>query len=140
MRHQAAWIFGAVCPARDTGVALVLPVATTEAMQLLLSELSQAVAPDAHAILVLDKAGWHTAKRLKWPDNVSPIHLPPYSPELNGIERIWLYLKERYLSHCVFADADEIIDACCEAWNKLIAEAGRIQTLAASSWAEKVNP
>ena len=70
-------------------------------MQLLLSELSQTVAPDAHSILVLDKAGWHTAKRLKWPDNVSPIHLPPYSPELNGIERIWLNLKERYHSHCV---------------------------------------
>ena len=108
-------------------------------MQLLLDELSQAVAADAHAILVLDKAGWHTAERLKWPDNVSPIHLPPYSPELNGIERIWLYLKERYLSHAVFPGPAAIIEACCDAWNKLIAETGRICTLAASSWAERVN-
>jgi len=140
MRHEAAWIFGAICPARDTGVALVLPVATTEAMQLLLDELSQAVAPGSHAILVLDKAGWHTAKRLKWPENLSPIHLPPYSPELNSIERTWLYLKERYLTHSVFPDAEAIIDACCDAWNKLLAETGRIQSIAASYWAEKVNP
>lgn len=98
MRHAAAWIFGAVCPARDTGVALVLPEATTPGMQLLLEEVSQAVAPDAHAVLILDRAGWHTARKLTWPANVSPMHLPPYSPELNGIERVWLYLKERFLS------------------------------------------
>jgi len=140
MRHEAAWIFGAVCPARDTGVALVLPVATTEAMQLLLEELSQAVAPDAHAVLVLDKAGWHTARRLVWPENISPIHLPPYSPELNAIERVWLHLKERFLSHRVFNNPDAIITACCEAWNALIAETGRIRSLAASPWAKPVNP
>ena len=61
MRNEAAWIFGAVCPGRDAGVALVLPMATTEAMQRLLDEMAQVVAPDAHAVMILDKAGWHTA-------------------------------------------------------------------------------
>lgn len=138
MRHAAAWIFGAVCPARDTGVALVLPEATTPGMQLLLEEISQAVAPGAHAVLILDRAGWHTARKLSWPDNVSPMHLPPYSPELNGIERVWLYLKERYLSHRIYVDADAIIDACCNAWNALIAEPGRIRSLAGLPWVIKV--
>ena len=76
MRHDAAWIFGAVCPARDTGVALVLPEASTQAMQLLLEELAQAAEQDAHTILILDRAGWHTAKRLVWPVNISPLYLP----------------------------------------------------------------
>lgn len=140
MRHAAAWIFGAVCPARDTGVALILPEASTPAMQLLLDELAAAVSADAHAILVLDRAGWHIAKRLIWPPNVTPLHLPAYSPELNGIERVWLYLRERFLSHRVFADTSAIIDACCDAWNALLAESGRVQSLAALPWASKVNP
>lgn len=140
MRHAAAWIFGAVCPARDTGVALILPEASTPAMQLLLDELAAAVSADAHAILVLDRAGWHIAKRLIWPPNVTPLHLPAYSPELNGIERVWLYLRERFLSHRVFADTSAIIDACCDAWNALLAESGRVQSLAALPWALKVNP
>lgn len=138
MRHEAAWIFGAVCPARDTGVALVLPVATTEAMQLLLDEMAGAVAPDAHAVLILDRAGWHTAGRLAWPANITPLHLPPYSPELNGIERVWLYLKERFLSHRVFRSTRQIIDACCLAWNTLVADTGRIRSLASLSWAARV--
>ena len=138
MRHEAAWIFGAVCPARDTGVALVLPIATTEAMQLLLDEMALAVAPDTHAIMILDKAGWHTARRLVWPSTITPLHLPPYSPELNAIERVWLYLKERFLSHRVFPNSAAIVDACCDAWNALIAEPGRIRSLTASPWASQV--
>ena len=138
MRHKAAWIFGAVCPARDTGVALVLPVATTEAMQAFLDELALAVPADRHAVLLIDRAGWHTARRLRWPENVTPLHLPPYSPELNGIERVWLYLKERFLSHRVFKDMTAIIDACCEAWNSLLAETGRISSLANMPWLKQV--
>ena len=67
MRHQAASTFGAICPARDTGVALVMPDASTEAMQALLQELSTSLPPDRHAVLVMDRAGWHTGYRLVWP-------------------------------------------------------------------------
>ena len=69
------------------------------AMQAMLDELSQAVAPDAHAVILMDRAGWHIAKDLAIPTNLIPLFLPPYSPELNAIERVWLYLRERFLSH-----------------------------------------
>ena len=129
MRHEAAWIFGAVCPARDTGVALVLPDAATSAMQALLEELATNLPADRHAVLVMDRAGWHTARRLNWPPNISPLHLPPYSPELNPIERVWLHLRERYLSHRLFDTYDAILEACCSAWKALIADQGRIASL-----------
>jgi transposase len=87
---QSAWIIGAVCPARDTGVALVMTRIDTAAMNLFLVELSQAVAPGAHGILLMDKAGSHTADELRVPENLSLVFLPPYSPELNSIERLWL--------------------------------------------------
>jgi hypothetical protein len=86
--HQSAWIIGAICPARDTGVALVMTRIDTAAMNLFLVELSQAVAPGAYGILLMDRAGWHTADELRVPENLSLVFLPPYSPELNPIERL----------------------------------------------------
>jgi len=94
----------------------------TAAMNLFLAELSQAVAPGAHGIVLMDKAGWHTAGELRVPENLSLVFLPPYSPELNPIERLWLHLRDNRLFHCVFHTTEEIIDSCCQAWNCLLAE------------------
>ena len=99
LRHQAVYLFGAVCPERDAGVALVLPGVSAAAMQAMLDKLSAAVAPGAHAVVLMDRAGWHIAKTLALPGNITPLFLPPYSPELNAIERVWLSLRERFLSH-----------------------------------------
>ena len=129
MRHDAAWIFGAICPERDTGVALVLPEATVPAMQALIDELESQLPADRQAVLVMDRAGWHIAAKLTWPDTITPLHLPSYSPELNPIERVWLYLRERFLSHRLFDTVDAIVDACCDAWNALLAEPGRVASL-----------
>lgn len=128
-----------MCPARDTGVALVMTRLDTEAMNLFLVELSQAVAPGAHAAVLMDRAGWHIAGELAVPANITPVFLPPYSPELNPIERLWLYLKDNQLSHRVFDGTAEIIDACCDAWNVLLAETGRIQSLCSYPWLKKVS-
>ena len=84
-------------------------------MNLFLAELSQAVVPGAHGIVLMDKAGWHTSGDLVVPENLSLIFLPPYSPELNPIERLWLHLRDNRLSHCVFQTTGEIVDACCDA-------------------------
>lgn len=107
-------------------------------MQAMLDELGQAVAPGAHAVVLMDRAGWHIAGDLAIPDNLTPIFLPPYSPELNAIERVWLYLRERFLSHRLWRSYDDILDACCEAWNALLAEPGRIRSLTALDWATSV--
>lgn len=138
LRHEALYLFGAVCPAREEAVALALPVVSTAAMQAMLDELAKAVAPKAHAVVLMDQAGWHRAHALAVLDNLSLLFLPPYSPELNVIERVWLHLKERYLSHRVWPDYDDILDAVCEAWNKLIDEPGRIRSLTNAEWLASV--
>ena len=117
LRHQAAYLFGAVCSARDAGVALVPPTVAAAAMQVMLDELAQAVGPGAHAVVLIDRAGWHVARELAVPANFTPLFLPPYAPELNAIERISLYLRERFLSHRLWPTYDNILDACCSAWN-----------------------
>jgi transposase len=133
-QSQSAWIIGAVCPARDTGVALVLTRLDTAAMNLFLAELSQAVAAGAHGIVLMDKAGWHTAGDLVVPKNLSLVFLPPYSPELNPIERLWLHLRDNRLTHRVFRTTEDIIDGCCNAWNWLLGETGRIRSLCSYPW------
>src|ERR1700730_10782635 len=99
----------------------------------------QAVAPDAHGIVLMDKAGWHTSGDLVVPENLSLVFLPPYSPELNPIERLWLHLRDNRLSHCVFQTTDEIVDTCCEAWNWLLGQTGRIRSLCSHPWLKRVS-
>ena len=135
-RYDWAYLFGAVCPARDIGAALVLPKADAEAMNLHLAEISRIVTPDSHAVVLLDGAGWHqTGGKLNVPDNISLLKLPAYSPELNPAENIWQFLRQNHLSNRVFDGYDAIVDACCDAWNALAAEPGRIQSIATRPWA-----
>jgi hypothetical protein len=139
-RFIFAYIFAAVEPGTDNAFALMMPHANTEAMQEFLDQFSETIADDEHVAMMLDQAGWHAANDLRVPANITPIPLPSYSPELNPVERLWLYLKQRFLSHRLLDDYDAIVDAACAAWNRLVAETGRITSLCSYPWIEKVKP
>ena len=68
----------------------------------------------------MDRAGWNTTGELECPDNITPLFLPRKSPELNLVENIWQHLRQTCLSNRVFDRYEDIIDAACHAWNKLI--------------------
>jgi transposase len=122
------------------GAALVLPEANAEAMNLHLAEISRHVTPGAHAVVLLDGAGWHQlGGQLQVPRNLSLVHLPPYSPELNPVENIWQFLRQNFLSNRVYDGYEAIVDACCAAWNALIAMPERIRSIALRSWAQTVS-
>jgi transposase len=93
-----------------------MPYADTEAMQLHLSEISHMVARGAHAVLLLDRAGWHTSGHLVVPRNLTLIFLPSRAPELNPVENVWQYLRSNWLSNRVFETYEAIIEAACVAW------------------------
>jgi putative transposase len=136
-RYTWVHLYGVVRPATGDRFALVLPVVNTEAMNLFLDGFSQQLDFDEHAVMVLDQAGWHGAKALRIPDNVTLVPLPSYSPELNPVERLWLYLRERHLSHRLLDDYDAIVDACCRAWNKLTPD--RIRSLCNYPYIQQVS-
>jgi transposase len=139
-RHDSVYLFGAVCHARATGAAIIMPVANAEAMNKHLEEISTQVAPGAHAVLVCDGAGWHQpGKRLRVPDNITLLPLPPYAPELNPMENIWDYLRGNKLSRCIWNSYEAIVAACKEAWLFLVNDPERIRSIALRSWAT-VNP
>ena len=134
-RYESAYLFGAICPARGTGAALALPYADTEAMQLHLEEISRAVARGAHAVLLLDRAGWHTTANLIVPKNLKLVFLPSRAPELNPVENVWQVLRQTWLSNRVFDTYEAIVDAACEAWNKLLAQPATITSVGLRDWA-----
>ena len=108
-------------PKTGGAFALVLPELNTATMQLFLDQFAATLATDKHAAMIVDQAGWHVTTDLVVPANVSLILLPPYSPELNPVERVWLYLRERYFSHRRLDSYEAIVDALCIAWQKLTA-------------------
>jgi transposase len=107
---------------------LALPCADTDMMQLHLDEISRAVAKGAHAVLLFDRAGWHTTRKLDMPANITPIFLPSRAPELNPVENVWQYLRQNWISNTVF-EHDAIVDAACDAWRKLIADPEKITSI-----------
>lgn len=135
-RHDTAYLFGAICPARGVGAAMITPTANTECMNLHLAEISTHVAAAAIAVLICDGASWHQAGGdLKVPDNIVLLHLPPYCPELNPMENVWAYLRANKLCSRVWKAYDDIVEACRNAWLFLINDPDRIRSIGARDWA-----
>ena len=138
-RHDSAYLFGAVCPERGIGAAIIMPAVNSEAMAEHLKEISSQVTPGAHAVLLLDGAGWHQpGERLPVPDNISLLPLPSYSPELNPVENVWEFLRSNFLSHRVWDTYEAILEASRNAWNNLMQMPERIGSLTRRSWARPV--
>ena len=138
-RHAWAYLFGAVCPERAIGTGLVLPYVNTEATGLHLAEIGRHVAPGAHAVVVLDGAGWHAAGDLVVPENLTLLPLPSYAPELNPVENVREYLRQNKLSHRVWESYDAIVETCCRAWNALVAMPDRLASITRREWAKTVS-
>ena len=134
-RYQWTYLFGAVCPGRSVAAGLVLPYANTEAMTLHLAEIARAVAPGAHAVLVLDGAGWHGGKDLVVPDNITLLPLPPYAPELNPVENVWQYLRSNKLAITVLDSYADIVDKCCNAWTFFANDPVAVASITSRTWA-----
>lgn len=130
--YEWVYLYGAANPQTGESCARVLPWANTEMMQIHLDAISEQVGPERHVVLVLDNAGWHGSHRLALPENISLLPLPPYSPELNPIERLWHWLKEHEFSNRVYPDYDDLLEAVSDMWNTLTIE--RIQSVCACPW------
>ena len=133
--YQWVYLYAAINPRTGASSAMLAPTVNTQFMNEHLKFISAQVTPGAHAILVLDQAGWHVAKALKVPANITLLHLPPYSPELNPVERVWGYLRSHYLSNRVFKDYDELFTIAGDAWNKLDEE--RLKSICHTDWIER---
>jgi len=125
-------------PGTDNAFALILPDANSAGMQAFLDAFAKTIADDEHVALVLDGAGWHSGKALSVPGNITLVPLPAYAPELNPVERVWLYLKQRFLSLRLLNDYKAIVTAASKAWKRLCRETGRLTSLTSYPWIMRV--
>lgn len=132
-------MFGAVCPASGNSVGYVMPTTNTHCMNLFLSEMSKVLDDGVHAVVVMDRAGWHGSRELRIPANITIQPLPAYSPELNPSELIWLYLKSHYMSNRIYPDHNAIYQALCEAWRQIGDDADLIKSICKTSWIHTEN-
>ena len=137
-RFEWTYVFGAARPDGEAAFGLVLPEVGAQAMQTFLDAFAETIPENEHAVMVLDRAGWHGAKALEVPPNVTLVPLPPCSPQLNPMERVWLWLRERFLSPRVFTGFEAIVDARRHAWNAFADDPDRIRSLCLQPWIQKV--
>lgn len=131
-RYEWAYIYGAVNPLTGENSALVAPSVNTGTMNEFLKILSAEVAADAVVVLILDRAGWHVSGKLVIPANIKLLHLPPYSPELNPVETLWLYIKSHFLSNRVYDDYNHLVNAGTEACRAITTDI--IKSVCAATW------
>ena len=130
------YIFGAVCPSQRTCAGVVVPYANHYGLELHLKEIAEHIPEGRHAVIVMDQAGWHKAKELSISSNLSILYLPAYAPELNPQEQVWQYLKDHYLANRTFKSFDDILMACCHAWNEFAKMGDLIASLTTRKWAQ----
>ncbi len=125
-RTEGACLFGALCPARANGDGRVMPWCDTHAMVEPLMPIGQQVEAGAHALLILDRAGGQSSPKWAVPDNITLVPRPPRAPEVNPVENVWPFIRDTWLSTLVFKTCDDIAAHCCQAWNTLMHQPGRV--------------
>ncbi len=133
--YEWVYLWAAVEPASGASVAMITPTVNTALMNTFLAGLSATLTPDEHAVLVVDNAGWHVAKALVIPANLTLLFLPPYSPELNPVERLWGWLRSHHLANRVYADYDELLHETDRAWLTLTDQT--LRSVCACPWIER---
>jgi len=132
-------VIGAVCPQSGQSVGLLAPTVNTDIMNAFFEQFAAEIDPKVHVVLVWDQAGFHTAGKLKVPDNVTLVPLPPYSPELNPVENLWHYFRSHYWSNRTYDDYDDLRQAALEAWRKVALDLQTIRSVCRMPYAERIN-
>jgi transposase len=133
-QYDYLWVIAAACPASGASTGIIMPGMDSEAINVFLAEFSRQLAPDVHAVLIWDGAGFHVAKALEVPANVSLIVLPPYSPELNPVENLWHYFRSHYWSNSLYPTWEDLMAAAVAAMDVAMSTPGLIKSVCAAPY------
>jgi transposase len=107
------YVYSAVSPKTGKDCSLLMPYVNSTCMNVFLEHMEQELDGE-EILLVMDGAGWHKSKGLKVPKNIEIIYLPPYSPELNPVERLWLYIKQHTIKNKIYETISLLEDSICD--------------------------
>ena len=112
----------------------MVPLSNMEAMKEQLRLISQATPVGKHAVVIMDQASWHQRYLADEFNNLTVIHIPPYSPELNPIEQVWSWLRQNEVANRCFENYDDIVETLCGAWNRFCEDKSRVISLCFRDW------
>lgn len=138
-QYDYVWVIGAVCAETGQAEGLLSPRLNTDVINIFLHQFSQTLPEDEHAVMVWDGAGFHRAKHLQVPANVTLVELPPYSPELNPIENLWHYLKSHYWSNRAYDDFEHLIQAAEVTWKTACLDPQLMKTVCHAPYAKRAD-
>jgi transposase len=135
-QYDYLYVFGALCPHTGQTSGLIAPSIHAITVNAFLEQFSRELSPDVHAVLIWDQAGFHTARDIHVPANITIIPLPPYSPQLNPVERLWQYLRQHYWSNRVYANYDALRLAAIDAWHRTCLDPKSIKSICKTKYIE----
>jgi len=130
------YVFGAACPQTGQTVGLLAPYLNTDTVNAFFRQFEKEVNPSVHVFMIWDQAGFHTSGLVKPPKNLTIVPLPPYSPQLNPVEKLWQYLRKHYWSNRVYEDYDALCIAAIEAWQNTCLNKGKIKSICRAKYVE----
>lgn len=138
-QFEYAYLFGAVCINNGNTEAVVAPVSNMEVMREQLRLISEATPSDYHSVVIMDRASWHQSYLADEFPNITIIHIPPYSPELNPVEQVWAWLRDNELANRCFSNYEDIKNKLCEAWNRFSKSTEQVISMCYRSWTDLIN-
>jgi len=137
--YQYLWVIGAVCPETGHAEGLLSPQLNAKIVNEFLAQFARTLPADEQAVMIWDGAGFHVAKELRVPENVTLVKLPPYSPELNPIENLWHYLKSHFWSNRAYDDYDALEQAAVDAWEQAVLDPELMKTVCAAHYLNRAD-
>jgi transposase len=136
-KYEWLYVIGAVCPQTGRSSGLLSPYINAQVINIYLQQFSSEITEDVHAVLIWDQAGFHKSGILDVPENITIIHLPAYSPELNPVENLWHYFRGHYWSNRTYTGYDDLRLAAIEAWQKAALDPEIVKSVCRAKYAER---
>jgi transposase len=118
-------------------VGLLAPYLNVQTIDAFFRQFEKEVDSEVQVFMIWDQAGFHTSEKVKVPKNVTLIPLPPYSPQLNPVEKLWQYLRQRYWSNRIYANYDHLREAAAQAWHKVCLDPEKIKSICRAAYVER---
>lgn len=135
-QYDYLYVFGAACPQTGQTVGLTAPYLNVDTVNAFFEQFKKETDSKVHVLMIWDQAGFHTSKKIDVPENVTIVPLPPYSPQLNPIEKLWQYLRHHHWANRIYDGYDELTEAVIQAWQEVCLDAKKVKSICRARYIE----
>jgi transposase len=136
-KYDWLYVIGSVCPQTGQTVGLISPNINTNVINVFCEQFTKELCRDVHVVMLWDRAGFHTSKKLRIPENITVMPLPSYSPELNPVENLWHYFRSHFWANRSYSDYDDLRLAAVDGWRKAALDADVVKSVCRAKYTER---